>query len=186
MNAWFASLEARERAFVAAAGVFIVFAAFWFGIWVPLDTGQKAAADRVDTWRQGLTALRPMKGQIQASATGQTAVTGQNQSLVVIVDNSLRQRGLYSSLQRSQPTPAGNGIRVEFESAAFDDERPSRSRSSRYKHIHGRTTCNRGRYRSGTGNTGSTIIYARCWRRRWSGCQNTFSPGKTAVCLAVA
>ena len=40
---------------------------------------------------------------------------------IVIVDNTLRQRGLYSSLQRSQPTPAGNGIRVEFENVAFDD-----------------------------------------------------------------
>ena len=26
-----------------------------------------------------------------------------------------------NALQRSQPTPAGNGIRIEFESAAFDD-----------------------------------------------------------------
>ena len=43
-----------------------------------------------------------------------------NQSLVVIIDNSLRERGLYNSLQRSQPTTS-NGIRVEFENVAFDD-----------------------------------------------------------------
>ncbi|MGY8795630.1 MAG: type II secretion system protein GspM, partial [Woeseiales bacterium] len=72
-------------------------------------------------WRQSLAALRPMKGQIQSQGNNQSVDDGQNQSLVVIIDNSLRQRGLYASLQRSQPTPAGNGIRVEFESAAFDD-----------------------------------------------------------------
>ena len=62
-----------------------------------------------------------MRGQIQASSQGAPAVNPGNQSLVVIVDNSLRQRGLTNSLQRSQPTPSGTGIRVEFENAAFDD-----------------------------------------------------------------
>lgn len=121
MKDWFASLEARERVFVMAAVVFIAFAAIWFGLWAPLDSGQKEAAGRVDSWKQGLSELRPMKVQVQASASGRPAALPQNQSLVVVVDNSLRQRGLYGSLQRSQPTPAGNGIRVEFENAAFDD-----------------------------------------------------------------
>jgi type II secretory pathway component PulM len=40
--------------------------------------------------------------------------------LVVIIDNTLRQRDLYSTLQRSQPT-AQDGIRVEFANAPFDD-----------------------------------------------------------------
>ncbi len=121
MNDWFASLEARERVFVAAAAVAIVFAAAWFGLWVPLADSHKAAAARVDDWQRSLAELRPMRGQVQASASGRPANMGQNQSLVVIVDNSLRQRGLTNSLQRSQPTPSGTGIRVEFEAAAFDD-----------------------------------------------------------------
>ena len=121
MMSWYQSLEARERLFVAAAGAVIVLAAFWFGLWVPLDTNHQAAQERVDTWKQSLSALRPMRGQVQAATSGRPAVAGQNQSLVVIVDNSLRQRGLTNSLQRSQPTPSGTGIRVEFENAAFDD-----------------------------------------------------------------
>lgn len=121
MKHWFMSLEARERLFVSSAAVVILFAVAWLGLWVPLDTGHKAAAERVDTWKQSLAALRPMRGQVQATASGQPVNAGQNQSLVVIVDSSLRQRGLTNSLQRSQPTPAGNGIRVEFENAAFDD-----------------------------------------------------------------
>lgn len=121
MKSWLMSLEPRERLFIAAAAAFIVFAVAWFGIWQPLDQGHRATAERVETWKQSLAQLRPMRGQVQAAASGRPAVTGQNQSLVVIVDNSVRSRGLTNSLQRSQPTPAGNGIRVEFENVAFDD-----------------------------------------------------------------
>ena len=121
MRSWFESLEPRERVFVAIAVVFVLLAAFWLGLWRPIDQGQKVAADRLDSWKEGLSELRPMKAQVEAVASGGQVVVPQNQSLVVIVDNSLRQRGLYNSLQRSQPTPTGDGIRVEFESAAFDD-----------------------------------------------------------------
>lgn len=121
MKAWFTSLEPRERMFVGAATALLVFSIAWFAIWVPLDRGQKATAERVATWKSSLSALRPMRGQIQTAGSAQSNTAGQNQSLVVIVDSTLRQRGLYDSLQRSQPTPGGNGIRVEFENAAFDD-----------------------------------------------------------------
>ncbi len=115
------SLEARERMFVSVAIVVIAFALIWFGAWVPLDKGHKEAAIRVDAWTQSLAELRPMRSLVAAAASGQPTVTGQDQSLVVIVDTSIRQRGLTTSMQRSQPTPSGTGIRVEFESAAFDD-----------------------------------------------------------------
>jgi general secretion pathway protein M len=121
MTSWFASLAEREKIFVLTAAVLIVFATLWLGVWTPLDRGQKSAAARVDTWKVSLAQLQPLKGQVQSSGSGTQLQAGQNQSLVVIVDTTLRQRGLYNALQRSQPTPAGNGIRVEFESAAFDD-----------------------------------------------------------------
>ena len=121
MTNWFMNLEVRERIFVSIGVAFVVVALAWVLVWRPLDARHQAAAERVDTWRQSLADLRPLRGQIQATANATPANINPDQSLVVIVDNSLRQRGLYASLQRSQPTPAGNGIRVEFESAAFDD-----------------------------------------------------------------
>jgi general secretion pathway protein M len=121
VKSWFISLEPRERVFVSAAAVIVLFAVFWFGLWTPIDRGQKIAAERVESWNAGISQLRPMKAQVEVVAAGGQVVVPQDQSLVVIVDNSLRQRGLYSALQRSQPTPSGDGIRVEFESAAFDD-----------------------------------------------------------------
>ena len=49
MKDWLMSLEARERLFIAVAAGFIVFAVAWFGLWQPLDQGQRAAAERVET-----------------------------------------------------------------------------------------------------------------------------------------
>ena len=121
MKDWLQSLDPREQILVLTAVVFVVFAIAWFAIWKPLDTGQQSAALRVEDWKTSIAALRPMKSQLQAQGGNQAAPAGQNQSMVVIIDNTLRQRGLYDSLQRSQPTPGSDGIRVEFENAAFDD-----------------------------------------------------------------
>lgn len=121
MKAWFDALEERERNFVLAAAVIIVCALYWFGVWRPLDSGQASVATRVDNWRISLAELQPLKGRIQASGTAQQVSAGQTQSLVVIVANTVRQRGLNDALQRSQPAPSDNSIRVEFENASFDD-----------------------------------------------------------------
>ena len=71
MRSWFESLAERERIFVLAAGATLLLATFWFGIWTPLDSGQESAAARVDTWKISLAELRPLKGQVQSSASGQ-------------------------------------------------------------------------------------------------------------------
>ncbi len=119
MKEWYESLQARERLFVAAAGVAVILAVFYLAVWMPLERGQESAARGVDTWQNALADLRAMQGDLQAgSARGTPA--GVNESLVVIVDNTLRSRDLYNSLRRSSPTP-GNGIRLEFENVAFDD-----------------------------------------------------------------
>jgi general secretion pathway protein M len=117
MRDWFDSLQARERLFVITAAGFLVFAVLYLGVWMPLDRGQKSLALSVDNWKSALLQLRPLKSQLQTTASAQAA--DRNQSLVVIIDNTLRKRGLYGALQRSQPT-ANNGIRVEFENVAFD------------------------------------------------------------------
>lgn len=120
MRDWFESLEARERLFVAAAGVVLVVAIFYLALWLPLDRGQASAARSIETWQGALADLRALQGDLPAAGPAGAAPAGLNQSLVVIVDNTLRSRGLYNSLQRSSPTP-GNGIRLEFENVAFDD-----------------------------------------------------------------
>ena len=119
MKDWFEALEPRERVMVSIAGAFIVFAVYWFAIWQPLARGTDDLEARIGDWRVAIAELAPLRGRLEQGGS-QPVQAGRNQSLVVIVDNTLRERQLYSSLQRSQPTNT-NGIRVEFSDIAFDD-----------------------------------------------------------------
>lgn len=119
MKTWFEALQPRERAFVLSAIAVVALAILYWGVWRPLDRAHTGMQTSVQTWSNALSELRPLQSQLQ-NASLTAAQSSGNESLVVIIDNSLRQRGLYGALQRSQPT-AQNGIRVEFENAAFDD-----------------------------------------------------------------
>ncbi len=119
MKAWFEALQPRERIFVLSAIAVVTLAILYLGIWRPLDRAHTNLRTGVQTWGTALSEIRPLQSQLQNSSLRAAQSSG-NESLVVIIDNSLRQRGLYSALQRSQPTTQ-NGIRVEFENAAFDD-----------------------------------------------------------------
>ena len=120
MKDWFELLEVRERLFVLVGSLFVAGALVYFAIWSPLDRGQITLSSNVSALERSLAELRPLQASLINSGGSQTAIAGLNQSLVVIVDTTLHERGLYAALQRSQPT-RDNGIRVEFENAAFDD-----------------------------------------------------------------
>lgn len=121
MKDWFETLDARERLFVGGGAAVVLLALLYAFIWTPLDKGHKALESSVATWERSLAELRPLKGMQQASGGSSPAPRDAGQQTpVVIVDLTLRARGLDRSLQRSQPTTS-NGIRVEFENVAFDD-----------------------------------------------------------------
>lgn len=105
---------------VLSAAAFVTLALIYFALWAPLDRGHRNTSARVDELQLAIAELRPLRTMAQSAGTQSANSVGQNQSLVVIVDSTLRQRGIYNSLQRSQPTTE-NGIRVEFENVAFDD-----------------------------------------------------------------
>ena len=121
MKDWLDSLDSRERVFVIGGAVVVVVALLYAFIWSPLDKNHKVLESSVVAWERALAELRPLKGmQVFAGSTTRDSRLGPQQTPVVIVDQTLRLRGLDRSLQRSQPTTS-NGIRVEFESIAFDD-----------------------------------------------------------------
>lgn len=120
MRDWFDSLEPRERVLVGVAFVFVLFAVYWFAVWQPLARAQADLEARVENWQISLAELRPLAASLPTGDGNRRARAGANQSLVVIVDDTLRSRDIYVSLQRSQPTTT-NGIRVEFTDIAFDD-----------------------------------------------------------------
>ena len=120
MKDWFSGLEQREQIFVAGGGVVVLIALIYSLVWVPLDTGQKALAQEVAVWQRSLAELKPLKGMQPSGGNSTSVIAGADQTPVVVVDLTLRARGLDRALKRSQPTTS-NGIRVEFENVAFDD-----------------------------------------------------------------
>jgi len=121
MKNWFGALEQREQIFVVTGTLVVVLALLYMFVWLPLDTGQKALSDSVSSWQRSLAELKPLRGmQLNASNARALSVNSAQQTPVVIVDQTLRARGLDRALKRSQPTTS-SGIRVEFENVAFDE-----------------------------------------------------------------
>jgi general secretion pathway protein M len=121
MKDWFATLEQREQIFVATGALVVLLALLYLFVWVPLDTGQKSMSASVSSWERSLAELKPLRS-MQPNNDNARGVTVNNaqQTPVVIVDQTLRARGLDRALKRSQPTTS-SGIRVEFENVAFDE-----------------------------------------------------------------
>jgi general secretion pathway protein M len=120
MKDWFNSLETREQLFVGVGAIFVLVAVLYTLVWVPLDKKHDETASSVANWQRSLDELRPLKGLAQAGDERRSTGAVSQQSPIIIVDQTLRSRGLEQYRQRSQPT-SGNGIRIEFENVAFDE-----------------------------------------------------------------
>ena len=121
MRDWFANLETREQAFVAGGAAFVIIALIYAFLWAPLDKNHRELAASVDNWQRSLAELGPLTalaGSVEPLRP-QVPVNSQ-QAPIIIVDQTLRGRGLEQFRRRSQPTTS-NGVRVEFESVAFDE-----------------------------------------------------------------
>ena len=121
MKDWFDSLESREQYFVSIGAVLAVLGLIYGLIWAPLDRSHETLRADVGAWQDSLQELRPLRSTASSAGSGQAAAnTGVQQSPIIVVDQTLRSRGLDPYRKRSQPTTS-NGIRVEFENVAFDD-----------------------------------------------------------------
>jgi general secretion pathway protein M len=122
MKDWYENLEAREQIVILVGAVVVVIALLYSLVWVPIDKGHAQVANSVSNWERSLAELRPLRSlAASGNQSGVSAAvnTGQ-QAPIIIVDQTLRSRGLEQYRRRSQPTTA-NGIRVEFENVAFDE-----------------------------------------------------------------
>ncbi len=120
MKDWFYSLEDRERLFVSVGALIIAVALIYGLAWVPLDKKHTEATASVSDWHRSLAELRPLKGAAIQANSGSSPSNASQQAPIIIVDQTLRSRGLEQYRKRSQPT-SSNGIRVEFEDVAFDE-----------------------------------------------------------------
>ncbi len=119
MKDWFENLEDREKLFVSVGAFVVVLSLIYGFVWAPLDRNHSQVSASVNDWQQSLSELRPLRGVVQNAASTTPRVAA-SQSPIIIVDQTLRSRGLEQFRRRSQPTTS-NGIRIEFENVAFDD-----------------------------------------------------------------
>ena len=121
MTDWFEGLEARERLFVGVGAVVVVISLLYGFMWAPLDRSHARVAASVDDWQRSLAELGPLRSLAGSAQASRSPVpVNSSQAPIIIVDQTLRSRGLDQYRRRSQPTTS-NGVRVEFESVAFDE-----------------------------------------------------------------
>jgi len=119
MKAWFASLAPREQRMVAVGGVVVVVMLVWGLVLAPLGSATDSARDRVENKRSLLAYIQSAAGELSGISDVPVQADLSGESLVVIVDRSLRQAGLGQSLTRNQPV-GEDGIRLRLENAQFD------------------------------------------------------------------
>lgn len=121
MKDWFVNLETREQAFVAGGAIFVAVALVYVFLWAPFDKSHRELVASVDDWQRSLAELGPLTALASSGETARQQVpVGNQQAPIIIVDQTLRSRGLEQFRRRSQPTTS-NGVRIEFESVAFDE-----------------------------------------------------------------
>lgn len=120
MKDWFDNLDTRERTMVSIAGAFLIFAIVYLGAWMPLDRSVTRLSQSVSNQQDTLSELRRLRGRVSDPGKRSGSNNTGDQSLVVVVDNTLRERGLSGPHKRSSPT-GSTSIRVEFEDVAFDE-----------------------------------------------------------------
>ena len=121
MIVWFESLDLRERWFVSVGAAIVTTALIYALGWAPLEKKHALLKTDVANWERSLANLQPLLDkQADGGGSGSATVLGSQQSPIIIVDQTLRSRGLDRYRKRSQPTTS-HGIRVEFENVAFDE-----------------------------------------------------------------
>ncbi|HJL93570.1 MAG TPA: type II secretion system protein GspM [Woeseiaceae bacterium] len=119
MNKWFKSLQTRERIALAVGVIFILILVLPFYVWKPLTTKLNFLETRIKQLEWSMVEIKYLKknkGQINLNLQKTVDV---NESLVVLIDKSLRKFNILSALQRSQPID-DNRIRIDLNNVAFN------------------------------------------------------------------
>ena len=121
MKDWFDSLNQRERQFVLGGAVIVAISLIYGLAWAPFDKQYKELEANIVRLERAIVDLRSIRAILKSgNSSGSPFVSQNQQSPIIIVDQTLRSRGLDRYRKRSQPS-GSNGIRVEFENVAFDD-----------------------------------------------------------------
>ena len=117
---WFDQLAPRERILVSACGSLIALALVWVLVVQPIYASSAKLAERVSEKQAQLANLQELASRVQPGSTPRQRLTqGRNESIVIIIDRTTRNRQLAPYLKRNQPE-GNSGVRLRFEGAPFD------------------------------------------------------------------
>lgn len=114
----FMALQPRERVIVAVGAALVLITAIYTLGLAPLYKAVNAREARVLQKQEDLAWMQSVAPQLSALAS-QSPVTGNGESMVVLIANSAQSGNVASAL--TGQTPDGpNGVRVRFEGVGFD------------------------------------------------------------------
>lgn len=120
MRAWFESLQVREQRLLVGGGAVLVLTLLWLFVWDPIAVGSARAVEDVSRKQQLLERARRTLTVSAPTAAAPGATGGAcNQSLTLLVANTVRDAGLGNAYRSSSPFGT-NGLRVSLENASFD------------------------------------------------------------------
>ncbi len=120
MRNWINTLDNREKKFILGGLIFTLIFLVYVFLWFPFAKKYNELDANISALKESISELQPiliMKNNGNL-AEKELAINSQ-QSPIIIIDQTLRERGLNQYRKRSQPS-GDNEIRVEFENVSFD------------------------------------------------------------------
>lgn len=117
-EAWFDTLQPRERIIVAVGTVFVVIALVYGALWLPLAHARATAEQRLQDARA--LAVQLERAGASAHAHPGAHPPGGGDSLLTVVDQASRTPELGKAPTRLQPD-GDSSVRVWFENVPFDN-----------------------------------------------------------------
>jgi general secretion pathway protein M len=117
-DAWFKTLQPRERLLVSSAAIVLIGAVLFLGVFAPLGKAVASRQTRVDTKKLDLVWMRGAANSVRMAAA-QTGGNVSGESLVVLINRTAQPAGLASALVNQSPA-GDNSIRVRLERGSFD------------------------------------------------------------------
>lgn len=119
MNKWLKSLQTRERIALAVGIIFILVLVIPFYIWKPLSTKINFLEARVKQLEWSMVEIKYLKKNKSQINLNLQETIDTSESLVILIDRSLRKFNILPALQRSQPID-DNRIRIDLNNVAFN------------------------------------------------------------------
>ncbi|GAB4350028.1 MAG: type II secretion system protein M [Gammaproteobacteria bacterium] len=121
MRAWWAGLAQNERRLVMLGGVALLVVLFYALIWLPLQKERDRLTEELSAQRENLAWMQTHAAEARALLAKRPSVRPlSGQSLLGLVDRTVRGNRLTETLQRIQPE-GNDAVRVWLEAASFDD-----------------------------------------------------------------